>query len=120
MQSLSSSQLHFEEGGRLIVVGDIHGMKKPLEYVLVLIRCKYEARLTSRLPFASHLLKKLRFQPDKDKLIHTGDTIIRGPHSLEVLEFLTANNVSGWLSFPRFPTISMLKNRVIPRRSWEQ
>jgi len=37
---LPPSQFRFEEGGRLIIVGDIHGMKQSLEYVVVpFMRC---------------------------------------------------------------------------------
>lgn len=32
-QTLTATGLHVEKGGRLIIVGDIHGMKEPLEYV---------------------------------------------------------------------------------------
>jgi len=97
---LPPSQFRFEEGGRLIIVGDIHGMKQSLEYVAVSIHEMRHFDTLDDLP--SHLLKKLRFQPHKDKLVHTGDVLVKGPQSLETLGFLTANNVSGQRSSMHF------------------
>ncbi|KAF8322748.1 Metallo-dependent phosphatase [Clavulina sp. PMI_390] len=73
LQTLSAKDLRLHKGGRMIVVGDIHGMKDPLD----------------------HLLHKLRFRPRKDTLVHTGDVVVKGPHSWQVLEYLAVNNVSG-------------------------
>ena len=45
------------------------------------------------------LCKKIKFNPNKDKLIFAGDFVNRGPKSLEVLEFCIQNkrSVSGVL-----------------------
>lgn len=73
LKTLQPSELRFKRGGRMIVVGDIHGMKDSLD----------------------HLLKKLRYKPHKDTLIHAGDTMTKGPKSMQVLEFLASNNITG-------------------------
>ncbi|KAF8753268.1 Calcineurin-like phosphoesterase [Rhizoctonia solani] len=46
-------------GGRIVFVGDIHGMDKPFK----------------------KLLKKLNYDANHDMLIHTGDIILKGPQS---------------------------------------
>jgi len=53
-------------GRRLIVVGDIHGMKPELE----------------------HLLKKVQFDRESDHLISVGDMISKGPDSVGVVELM--------------------------------
>lgn len=61
-----------ENGRRLIVVGDIHGMSSPLDA----------------------LLDKLSFDPEKDHLVTTGDMISKGPDSGGVVDKLIALNAS--------------------------
>lgn len=61
-----------DNGRRLIVVGDIHGMSSPLDA----------------------LLDKLRFDPEKDHLVTTGDMISKGPDSGGVVDKLIALNAS--------------------------
>ncbi|KAF5327154.1 hypothetical protein D9619_004897 [Psilocybe cf. subviscida] len=64
-----------EPGRRVIVVGDIHGMIKPLK----------------------KLLRKVDYDPSNDVLIHTGDIITKAPrkNSHKVLDFLIAHQVRG-------------------------
>ena len=57
---------------RLIFVGDIHG-------------CKHELL---------KLLDKVNYDPEKDHLIATGDTINKGPHSAGVLDHLIRLNAT--------------------------
>jgi predicted phosphodiesterase len=47
--------------------------------------------------FISKLLDNLDFHPSKDVLIHTGDIVTKGTHkgSMEVMGFMTLNNVTG-------------------------
>ena len=40
------------------------------------------------------LCKKIKFNPNKDKLIFAGDYVNRGPKSLEVLDFCLKNKKS--------------------------
>ncbi|KAG8741746.1 hypothetical protein FRC10_002524 [Ceratobasidium sp. 414] len=54
------------KGGRVIFVGDIHGMYESLQ----------------------HLLKKVKFDAAHDTLVHAGDIIVKGPQSVEVLQDL--------------------------------
>lgn len=61
-RSSSSSGL----GRRVIVVGDIHGMKPELE----------------------HLLKKLQFDRESDHLVSVGDMISKGPDSVGVVQLM--------------------------------
>ncbi|KAG8981104.1 hypothetical protein FRC05_004004 [Tulasnella sp. 425] len=58
---------------RLIIVGDVHGMDNELD----------------------NLLKKVRYSPGNDRLIHLGDIITKGSHSRRVLTRLAAQNVTG-------------------------
>ncbi|KAG9005831.1 hypothetical protein FRB93_009227 [Tulasnella sp. JGI-2019a] len=58
---------------RLILVGDIHGMAGSLEA----------------------LLDKVDYTPPHDTLIHLGDIISKGPMSLEVLDRVARQNVTG-------------------------
>ncbi|KAF9485202.1 Metallo-dependent phosphatase [Pholiota conissans] len=60
---------------RVIIVGDIHGMMKPLR----------------------KLLDNLNYNPSDDVLIHAGDIVTKGTHkgSMAILDFMTANNVTG-------------------------
>jgi diadenosine tetraphosphatase ApaH/serine/threonine PP2A family protein phosphatase len=55
---------------RTLIVGDVHG-------------CYDEMVM---------LLKKMDYDPLKDKLIFVGDVINRGPKSFEVLKFISTNN----------------------------
>ncbi|KAH7020044.1 Metallo-dependent phosphatase-like protein [Ilyonectria destructans] len=55
-----------ENGRRLIVVGDIHGMLDSL----------------------NELLKRTKFDPTRDHLISVGDTVNKGPKSAEVVQRL--------------------------------
>jgi Calcineurin-like phosphoesterase len=54
------------DAARLIFVGDIHGCKEELQA----------------------LLKKVRFDPEKDHLVTTGDMIAKGPDSLGTVDLL--------------------------------
>ncbi|CAE6415333.1 unnamed protein product [Rhizoctonia solani] len=60
-------------GGRIVFVGDIHGMDKSLK----------------------KLLKKLNFDANHDMLIHTGDVIPKGPQSRKVIQELVQVNALG-------------------------
>jgi len=76
LQTLSNADLHFtQNNGRLIIIGDIHGMADSLNKLLV----------------------KLNYDSTKDKLVHVGDIITKGATegSLAVLSQLAATNVSG-------------------------
>ncbi|ELU35970.1 Metallophos domain-containing protein [Rhizoctonia solani AG-1 IA] len=57
-------------GGRIVFVGDIHGMDKKL-------------------------LKKLNYDANHDMLIHTGDIILKGPQSRKVIQELMQINALG-------------------------
>lgn len=57
---------------RLIFVGDIHGCMTELEA----------------------LLAKVKYVPERDHIIAVGDMINKGPHSLEVLDFLMEHGAS--------------------------
>ncbi|KAI5464088.1 Metallo-dependent phosphatase-like protein [Mariannaea sp. PMI_226] len=61
-----------ENGRRLIVIGDIHGMLEPL----------------------NELLKKSQFDPEKDHVISVGDMINKGPDSAKVVERLMELNAT--------------------------
>ncbi|QRV75359.1 PITH domain-containing protein [Ceratobasidium sp. AG-Ba] len=61
------------KGGRLIFVGDIHGMHQSLK----------------------HLLKKVHFDAAHDTLVHAGDVITKGPKSREVLQELISLDALG-------------------------
>ncbi|KAG8756887.1 hypothetical protein FRC12_010436 [Ceratobasidium sp. 428] len=61
------------KGGRVVFVGDIHGMQESLQ----------------------HLLKKVQFDAAHDTLVHVGDVIVKGPHSRKVLQDLMALNAIG-------------------------
>lgn len=54
------------KSGRKIIIGDIHGCIEELK----------------------QLLKKVAYQPGKDRIISVGDVIRKGPQSLECLQFL--------------------------------
>ncbi|KAF9507139.1 hypothetical protein BS47DRAFT_1351987 [Hydnum rufescens UP504] len=72
LQNLSNADLHFMRNrGRLIIIGDIHGMVNALNKLLV----------------------KLNYDSTKDKLVHVGDIITKGTTegSLAVLSQLAAN-----------------------------
>ncbi|KAJ6619791.1 Metallo-dependent phosphatase-like protein [Mycena sp. CBHHK59/15] len=60
---------------RIIIVGDVHGMDKPLHA----------------------LFDKLSYDPSSDVLLHVGDIIAKGPHdgSLAVIDYMAAHNVTG-------------------------
>lgn len=77
---------------RVIIVGDIHGMNKPFEYVSIFSHLHYTDVFQSR-----KLLKKVGYNPQSDVLVHVGDVLTRGPHngSVAVIDFLTAHNVIG-------------------------
>ncbi|KAF8734064.1 Metallo-dependent phosphatase, partial [Rhizoctonia solani] len=60
-------------GGRVVFVGDIHGMDKPFK----------------------KLLKKLNYDANHDMLIHTGDIILKGPQSRKVIQELMRINALG-------------------------
>ncbi|KDN48706.1 hypothetical protein RSAG8_02693, partial [Rhizoctonia solani AG-8 WAC10335] len=72
LANLHKHKLH-AGGGRTVFVGDIHGMDKSLE----------------------QLLKKLRFDANHDMLIHTGDIVLKGPGSRNVLKELVRINALG-------------------------
>ncbi|KAM5359763.1 hypothetical protein ACJZ2D_014244 [Fusarium nematophilum] len=52
-----------ENGRRLVIIGDIHGMLDPFE----------------------KLLKQIEFSPDNDHIVAVGDMVNKGPHSAEVV-----------------------------------
>ncbi|KAF8520264.1 Metallo-dependent phosphatase [Hysterangium stoloniferum] len=60
-------------GGRLILVGDIHGMKTSFD----------------------KLMAKLNYDPSQDRLVHLGDFMTKGPHSVEMLAEFALSNVTG-------------------------
>ncbi|KAJ1307790.1 hypothetical protein OPQ81_001875 [Rhizoctonia solani] len=72
LASLRKHELH-AGGGRIVFVGDIHGMDKSLK----------------------KLLKKLSFDANHDMLIHTGDIILKGPDSRKVIQELMRINALG-------------------------
>ncbi|CUA68504.1 hypothetical protein RSOLAG22IIIB_03541 [Rhizoctonia solani] len=72
LASLPKHKLH-AGGGRIVFVGDIHGMDKSFK----------------------QLLKKLKFDANHDTLIHTGDVILKGPHSRKVVQELIRINAWG-------------------------
>ena len=53
-------------GGRIMAVGDIHGMYDKLKM----------------------LMRRIKFDPAQDKLIFLGDTIDRGPGSLQCFDYV--------------------------------
>ncbi|KAG8693260.1 hypothetical protein FRC08_009229 [Ceratobasidium sp. 394] len=61
------------KGGRVIFVGDIHGMHESLQ----------------------HLLEKVKFDAAHDTLVHAGDIIVKGPDSRKVLQDLILVNALG-------------------------
>ncbi|KII89033.1 hypothetical protein PLICRDRAFT_40685 [Plicaturopsis crispa FD-325 SS-3] len=63
------------EDGRVIIVGDVHGMAKQLQ----------------------HLLSKLSYDRHRDTLIHVGDIVAKGSRkgSLETLSFMAEHNITG-------------------------
>ncbi|KAI0303840.1 Metallo-dependent phosphatase-like protein [Multifurca ochricompacta] len=73
---VSAEELSLDDPSRrLIIVGDIHGMKSSLD----------------------DLLNQVSYNKDKDTLIHLGDITAKGPHSgsLSVLSFLGTHNITG-------------------------
>ncbi|KDR76263.1 hypothetical protein GALMADRAFT_247567 [Galerina marginata CBS 339.88] len=60
---------------RIIIVGDIHGMMKSFE----------------------KLLKRVKYSPESDVLVHVGDILAKGPHtgSLSVLRYMASNDITG-------------------------
>ncbi|KAJ3507538.1 hypothetical protein NMY22_g16899 [Coprinellus aureogranulatus] len=60
---------------RVIFVGDIHGMFKPL----------------------NQLLEKIEYNPNNDLLIHAGDFLAKGLHrdSMATLNYMTTHNITG-------------------------
>ncbi|KAG8864938.1 hypothetical protein FRB96_003525 [Tulasnella sp. 330] len=62
-----------DQDKRLILIGDIHGMANSFEA----------------------LLEKVDYKPAQDTLIHLGDIVAKGPMSLEVLDQLSRQNITG-------------------------
>ncbi|THH08923.1 hypothetical protein EW145_g2372 [Phellinidium pouzarii] len=76
LRTLSEKDLDFDNPHRrIILIGDIHGMKSSLD----------------------KLLEKIEYAPTSDLLIHVGDIVAKGPlsGSLDVLSFMTAHNITG-------------------------
>ncbi|KAI5118101.1 hypothetical protein M0805_005208 [Coniferiporia weirii] len=76
LRTLSKEEVDFEHPNRrIIIVGDIHGMKDPF----------YK------------LLDRVQYTPSSDLLIHTGDIIAKSSirNSLDVLSYMTEHNVTG-------------------------
>jgi len=76
LRSLSPENLQFyAKRGRLIVVGDIHGMRTPLH----------------------NLLHKVHYDPKKDVFVHVGDFLSRGPvpEALVLLSEFARNDTLG-------------------------
>ncbi|EJD49597.1 Metallo-dependent phosphatase [Auricularia subglabra TFB-10046 SS5] len=74
MRTLNDTDLGLDDPKRRIVfVGDIHGMRKPL----------------------LQLLDKISYDPRRDALVHTGDIITKGDDSLGVLDWLASHNILG-------------------------
>ncbi|CAK5268745.1 unnamed protein product [Mycena citricolor] len=75
-RTLSRSEFPVDDSmKRVIIFGDIHGMNEPFH----------------------HLLKKAKYRPEVDTLIHAGDIIAKGPHSgsMDVIGYMAAHNVTG-------------------------
>lgn len=71
----------------MIFIGDIHGMHKPLLYVLAAL-WRLSNELRNCLPVCRDLLEKVHFDTAHDTLVHAGDIIVKGPHSQRVLQEL--------------------------------
>lgn len=93
----------------MIVVGDIHGMKDSLECASLPLCVIWAVSSVKPPSFAidayhllasiySYLLKKIKYKPHKDTLIHTGDALTKGTNPSQTLEFLAANNITGEFS----------------------
>ena len=78
-------------GRRVIVVGDIHGMDKPMQSVSL------HTSWMSLTSSPSALLEKLSYNSSTDTLIHVGDIVSKGRHdgSMAVLSYMTRNNITG-------------------------
>ncbi|EIN10902.1 Metallo-dependent phosphatase [Punctularia strigosozonata HHB-11173 SS5] len=73
-RTISHDELKLDQRhGRLITVGDIHGMNHSFH----------------------SLLGELHYDPSKDKLIHHGDFLTKGPASNAVLSWMAAHNITG-------------------------
>eukprot|EP01127_Copromyxa_protea_P021553 TRINITY_DN7449_c0_g1_i1.p1 TRINITY_DN7449_c0_g1~~TRINITY_DN7449_c0_g1_i1.p1 ORF type:complete len:252 (+),score=49.91 TRINITY_DN7449_c0_g1_i1:56-811(+) len=59
------------EGGRVIIVGDVHGCLDELQ----------------------ELLKECNFQKEKDKVIVVGDLVNKGPKSIEVVKYVMSEGL---------------------------
>ncbi|KAJ2922831.1 hypothetical protein H1R20_g14215, partial [Candolleomyces eurysporus] len=76
LRTLSAEEFPLDDPDRrVIMVGDIHGMYRPL----------------------TRLLTKLDYDPNSDVLVHTGDFIVKGlhHHSMATLDFMALHNVTG-------------------------
>ncbi|KIL67643.1 hypothetical protein M378DRAFT_177334 [Amanita muscaria Koide BX008] len=90
---------------RMIIVGDIHGQFDHLQLVFRPIGFQTSAYL-----FRRTLLKRLSYDNTTDTLVHLGDIITKGPHSLDVLSYLSSNGILG--------VRGNHDQEVLERRSW--
>jgi len=58
---------------RVIMIGDIHGSWKPLQ----------------------RLLSRVRYDPKRDKIVHVGDILAKGPESLKVISYMREQEALG-------------------------
>ena len=63
------------------------------------------------------LTKKIKFNPDKDKLIFAGDLVNRGDESLEVMEFCMQNkkSIKAVLGNHDFYLLYLIENKKMPK-----
>lgn len=84
------------EGGRLVVVGDIHGQAESLTYVHSSLSLPF-ARPPD--PHSSHssLLARLSYAPQSDTLVHVGDLVSKAPlnQSLETVRLMRTYGAKG-------------------------
>ncbi|RXW21736.1 hypothetical protein EST38_g4131 [Candolleomyces aberdarensis] len=76
LRTLSAEEFPLDDPDRrVIMVGDIHGMYRPL----------------------TRLLTKLDYDPNSDVLVHTGDFLVKGlhHHSIATLDFMALHNITG-------------------------
>ncbi|KAG8947830.1 hypothetical protein FRC03_000903 [Tulasnella sp. 419] len=74
VRTVSAEELGLDDPNRRVIfVGDIHGMEHSL----------------------NDLLHKIKYSPSSDYLVHTGDFLTKGPHSLQVLNRMSSQNITG-------------------------
>lgn len=89
LQAMAREEFPIDDPSRrMIIVGDIHGQFDHLQT----------------------LLKRLSYDNTTDTLVHLGDIITKGPHSLDVLSYLSSNGILG--------VRGNHDQEVLERRSW--